>query len=96
MDGATFYQQRWVVDGNGRQHGDLTAMDGNGRRDRDLKAMDGSMAMESDSTVMDGAARRQWTARRLLDGDGWCDGSLMEMYVEGQRERNGDGLQLQW
>ena len=75
MDGTTETQQRCVVDGDGRHDGNSTAMDGNGRRDRDLKAMDGLMAMGSDSTVMDGAAGRQWTARWLLDSDGWCGGS---------------------
>jgi hypothetical protein len=71
-------------------------MDSNGRSDDDLKAVDGLTAMDSFSTVMDGAARRQWTARRLLEGDGWQDGYLMVMYGEGQRERDGDGLRLQW
>ena len=52
--------------------------------------------MNGSSTVRDGAARRQWTARRLLEGDGWQDGYLMVMYGEGQRERDGDGLRLQW
>ena len=67
MDGTTETQQRCVVDGDGRHDGNSTAMDGN--------AMDGLMAMGSDSTVMDGAAGRQWTARWLLDSDGWCGGS---------------------
>jgi hypothetical protein len=71
-------------------------MDSNERSDGDLKAVDRLTAMDSSSTVMDGAARRQWTARRLLDGDGWRDGSLMVMYGEGQRKRDGDGLRLQW
>ena len=65
-------------------------MDSNGRRDGDLTAVDGLTAMDSSSTVMDSAARR------LLDGDGWRDGSLMVMYGEGQRERDGDGLRSQW
>jgi hypothetical protein len=41
----------------------------NGRSDGDLKAVDGLTAMDGSSTVMGGAARRQWTARRLVDGD---------------------------
>jgi len=86
------------MDGDNERHdGDSTAMDSNGRSDGDLKAVDGLRAsIHGSSTVMDGAVRRQWTARRLLDGDGWCDGSLMTMYGEGQRERDGDGLRLQW
>jgi hypothetical protein len=71
-------------------------MDSNGRSDGDLKAVDVLTAMDGSSTVMDGAAQRQWTARRLFDGDGWRDGSLMVMYGEGQRERGSDVLQLQW
>ena len=54
MDGATETQQRWVVDGDGRQDGDSMAMDGNGQRDRDLKAMNELTSMDSDSMVMDG------------------------------------------
>ena len=64
MEGTTETQQRWVVDGDGRQDGESTVMDGNGRRDRDVKAMDGLTVMDSDSMVMDGAAGREWTARR--------------------------------
>jgi hypothetical protein len=65
-------------------------MDSEGRRDG---AVDGLTAIEGSSTVMDGAARRQWTARRLLDGDGWRDGSLMAMYGSAtamECDRNGD------
>jgi hypothetical protein len=83
-------------DDDGRHNGDSTAMGINGRSDGNLKAVDGLTAMDSSSTVMDGAARRQWTARRLVDGDGWRDGSLMAMYGEGQRERDGNGLRSQW
>jgi len=71
-------------------------MDSNGRSDGDLKAVDGMAGMDSSSMVMDSAARLQWTARRLLDGNGWRDGSLMVMYGEGQHERDGDGLRSQW
>ena len=67
-----------------------------GRSDGNLKAVDGLTAMDGSSTVMDGAARRQWTARRLIDSDGWRDGSLMAMYGEGQRECDSDGLRSQW
>ena len=74
----------------------MKAMDSNGRSNGNLKAVDGLTAMDGSSMVMDGATQRQWMARRLLDGDGWCDGSLMAMYGEGQRKRNSDGLQLQW
>ena len=59
-------------------------MDSNGRSDGNLKAVDGLTAMDGSSAVMDGAARRQWMARRLDDGDEWRDGSLMAMYGEGQ------------
>jgi hypothetical protein len=62
----------------------------------DLKAEDGSTAMDGSSTVMDGVARWQWTARRLLDGNGWRSGSLMAMYGEGQHKRDGDGQRSQW
>jgi len=58
--------------------------------------MDGLTAMDGSSTVMDGAARQQWTALRLLDGNGWRDGSLVAMDGEGRRKRDGDGLQSQW
>jgi hypothetical protein len=71
-------------------------MDSNGRCNGDLKAVDGLTAMDGSSTVRDGAARQQWMARRLLGGDGWRDGSLMVMYGERQRERDVDGLRLQW
>ena len=71
-------------------------MDSNGQSDGDLKAVDGLTAMDGSSTVMDGAAQWQWTARWLLDGNGWCDSSLMAMYGEGQHKRDGDGLQSQW
>ena len=40
---------------------------------------------------MDGATQWQWTARWLLDGNGWRDGSLMAMYGEEQHEHSGDG-----
>ena len=56
----------------------------NGQSDGDLKAVVGLTAIDGSSTVMDGAAQRQWMARRLVDGDGWRDGSLMVMYDEGQ------------
>jgi len=67
-------------------------MDSSERSDGDLRAVNGLTAMYGSSTVMVGVARQQWTARRLLDGDGWRDGSLMAMCGEGQRERDGDGL----
>jgi len=57
----------------------------NRRSDGDLKAVDGLTVMDGSLTVMDGPARRQWTARWLVDGDGWRSGSLMAMYGEGQR-----------
>jgi len=44
-------------------------MDSNGRSDSDFKAVDRLTAIDGSWTVMDGAARRQWTVRRLLDGD---------------------------
>jgi len=44
-------------------------MGSNGQSDGDLKAVDGLTAMNGSSTVMDGAARWQWTARRLFDGN---------------------------
>jgi len=56
----------------------------NGQSDGDLKAVVGLTAIDGSSTVMDGTAQRQWMARRLVDGDGWRDGSLMVMYGEGQ------------
>ena len=56
----------------------------NGRSDGNLKAVDGLTAMDGSSTVMDGVAQQQWMARRLVDGNGWRDGSLMVMYSEGQ------------
>jgi len=62
-------------------------MDSNGRSNGDLKAVDGLTAMDGSSTVMDGVAQRQWMARRLLDGNGWRDGSLMAMYAETARAR---------
>ena len=77
INGTTETQQRWVVNGDERHDGDLTAIDGNGRHVRDLKAMDRLTAMGSDSTVMDGMAGCQWMVRR--DVNGWCDGSLMAM-----------------
>ena len=70
---------------DGLHNGDSIAVDINGWSDCNLKAVDRLTAMDSSLTVMDGAARRQWTARRLVDGDGWHDGSLMVMYGEGQR-----------
>jgi len=57
----------------------------NGWSDVDLKAVEGLTAMDGSSTVMDGVARRQWTARRLVDGNGWRDGSFIAMYGKGQR-----------
>jgi len=75
MDITTETQQQWVVDGDGWHDGDLTAMDGNGQCNRDLNAMDGLMAMDSNLMVMDSAARHQWAAQWLPDGDGWCGGS---------------------
>ena len=71
-------------------------MDRNGWSNGDLKAIDGLTVMDGSSTMIDGAARRQWTVRRLLDGNGWHDGSLMAMYGEGQHVRDSDGLQSQW
>ena len=72
-------------DDNERHNGDSKAMGINGRSDGDLKAVNGLTAMDGSSMVMDGAARRQCTARRLVDGNGWREGSLMAMYGEGQR-----------
>ena len=77
INGTTETQQRWVVNGDERHDGDLTAIDGNGRHDRDLKAMDRLTAMGSDSMVMDGAAGCQWMVWR--DVNGRRDGSLMTM-----------------
>jgi len=72
-------------DDDGRHNGNSTGMSINGWNNGNLKAVDGLTAIDGSLTVMDGAARRKWTARRLVDGDGWRDGSLMAMYGEGQR-----------
>jgi len=61
-------------------------MDSNGRSDGGLKGVDGLTVMDGSSTVMNGVAR----------GNGWRDGSLMAMHGEGQHERDGNVLQLQW
>ena len=70
-------------DDDGRHNGNSTVMGINGRSNVDLKAVDGLPAMDGSSMVMDGAVRRQWTAQRLIDSDGWRDGSLMAMYSKG-------------
>ena len=55
--------------------------------------MEGATAMEGTTAMdaMDDVARRQWMARRQLDGKGRHDSSLTVMDDKGRRERNGDG-----
>jgi len=52
--------------------------------------MGGDGQRDGEWTVMDDAALRQWTARRQLDGEEWCDGDLTTMDDKEQRERDGD------
>ena len=54
--------------------------------------MGGDGQRDGEWTVMDNAALRQWTARRQLDGEEWCDGDLSTMGNEERHERDGDAV----
>ena len=95
------------MDGKGWRDGDLTVMDGavrwrwmargplnsDGQQWTERRQLESSSRIDSNRRLLDGDGRRGATA---MDGNGWCDGSLMAMYGEGQHKRNGNGLRLQW
>jgi len=100
-----------AMNGKGRCDGDLMVMDGamrrrwmarrrlnsDGQQWTERRRLESSRRIDSNGRLLDsdgwhGATKARW----LLDGNGWRDGSLMVVYGEGQRERDGDGLRLQW